>query len=186
MRGVILYGPPAAGKDTVTTALHELDARFTLYQRMKVGPGRTTGYRITDAATLDQLHQRGEVVWENHRYGARYVVDRPSLVEQLSAGVPVVHLGQRAAVAAVTAAVSDARWLVVYLWCPRDVAEQRIISRHTGDTAARLRAWDDTEPLAERDLFLNTAEMSPRTAAEVIHRHVLDDTRPAIAKSDAG
>ncbi len=183
MRGVILYGPPASGKDTVTGALHELDARFTLYQRLKVGPGRTTGYRMTDAATLDQLRQRGEVVWENHRYDARYVVDRPSLVQQLSTGVPVVHLGQRAAIAAVTAAVVGACWLVVYLWCPREVAEQRIVSRNTGDTAERLRAWDDTESLAERDLFLNTAEMSPRAAAEVIHRHVLGDARPATSRS---
>ncbi|SDY44316.1 guanylate kinase [Micromonospora pattaloongensis] len=177
MRGVIIYGPPAAGKDTVTAALHELDSRFALYRRLKVGPGRATGYRITDTASLDQLHHRGEVVWENHRYGARYAVDRPSLVEHLSAGVPIVHLGQRAAVAAVTAAVPDADWCVVYLWCPRHVAEQRIISRHTGDTAERLRAWDETEPLLDRDLFLNTAELAPHTAAERIRRHVLNGAR---------
>ncbi|MFG1716953.1 kinase [Micromonospora sp. NPDC049203] len=179
MRGVILYGPPAAGKDTVTSALYELDTRFTLYQRLKAGPGRTTGYRMTDTATLDRMRQRGEVVWENQRYEARYVVDRPSLVQQLSDGVPVVHLGQRAAVAAIARAVPGARWVVAYLWCPRKSAEQRIINRGTGDTTARLQAWDATEDLPEADLTLNTAELSPAVAAQRIHRRVLADDRRA-------
>ncbi|MEV6704315.1 kinase [Micromonospora wenchangensis] len=178
MRGVILYGPPAAGKDTVTAALHALDTRYSLFQRLKAGPGRTTGYRMTSEATLDELGRNGDVVWENGRYGARYVVDRPSLIEGLSAGMPVVHLGQRPAVDAVRAAVPDARWCVVYLWCPRDVAVQRIVARRTGDTEARIRAWDDTEPLAESDLTLNTAEVPPQLAAELIHHHALADTQP--------
>lgn len=179
MRGVILYGPPAAGKDTVTTALHELDSGYKLFRRLKAGSGRTSGYRMTDEATLDMLHRRGEVVWENRRYGARYVIDGPSLVQKLHDGIPIVHLGQREAVAAVTRAVPDARWLVVSLWCPRKVAEQRIIARKTGDTTERLSAWDATETLTEADLTLNTDDLTPRLAAERIHRHVMRDERPS-------
>ncbi len=138
MRGVILYGPPASGKDTITTALHRLDARYALYPRLKVSAGPTNGYRMADEATLAQLRHNGDVVWEKQRYGARYVVDRPSLTQRLSTGVPVVHPGQRPAVAAVAAAVPGARWCVAYLWCPREVAARRIIARRTGDTDARL------------------------------------------------
>ncbi|MET8197126.1 kinase [Micromonospora sp. NPDC005222] len=188
MRGVILYGPPAAGKDTVTTALHDLDNRYQLYARLKVGPGRTSGYRISDESALEALRRSGDVVWENQRYGARYVVDRPSLVTSLSAGVPVVHLGQRQAVAAVAAAVAGACWYVVYLWCARELAEQRIIARRTGDTDARLRAWDATEPLPEADLTINTGDLSPREAAERIHRHVLAEDAadvPQVRRSSA-
>ncbi|MEU5963877.1 kinase [Micromonospora parva] len=180
MRGVILYGPPAAGKDTVTAALRDLDPRYALFERLKVGPGRTRGYRMADETTLDQLRRSGDVVWENHRYGARYVVDRPFLTQQLSAAVPVVHLGQRQAIAAVTRAVPAASWWVVYLWCPRDVAERRISARQTGDAGARLRAWDDTEPLPDADLTIDTAEVSPHAAAERIHRHVLADGRSSV------
>jgi len=36
--GVLLYGPPAAGKDTVSAALIAVDARYVLFERLKVGP----------------------------------------------------------------------------------------------------------------------------------------------------
>jgi predicted PilT family ATPase len=35
--GILLYGPPAAGKDTITTALAALDARYAPFRRLKVG-----------------------------------------------------------------------------------------------------------------------------------------------------
>lgn len=165
----------------------QVDERYQLYSRLKVGPGRTSGYRMSDESGLEGLRRSGDVVWENQRYGARYVVDRPSLVTSLSAGVPVVHLGQRQAVAAVTAAVAGACWYVVYLWCARELAEQRVVARRTGDTDARLRAWDATEPLSVADLTINTGELSPREAAERIHRYVLADAAdvPQVRRSSA-
>jgi hypothetical protein len=45
---------------------------------------------------------RGDIVWENERYGAVYLVDRPSLLAYLASHVPVLHLGQADAVDAVT------------------------------------------------------------------------------------
>lgn len=179
MKGVVLYGPPAAGKDSITNALHQLDSRYTLYPRLKAGPGRTTGYRMTNETTVNVLRASGDVVWENRRYDAVYVIDRPSLAQRLLTGVPVVHLGQRPAIDAVTTAFPGVRWLVVYAWCPRDVAERRIIARGTGDTAARLAAWDATELLPDSDLMLNTAEISPQDAARRIDHHVLADDHSA-------
>ncbi|MGH2941284.1 MAG: hypothetical protein ACRDLN_00705 [Solirubrobacteraceae bacterium] len=41
--GVALYGPPASGKDTITRALTELDARYVHYLRLKAGSGRSDG-----------------------------------------------------------------------------------------------------------------------------------------------
>lgn len=51
MPAIILYGSPAAGKGTVTKALTRLGNSYRLYQRLKVGPGRTAGYRM---ATLSR------------------------------------------------------------------------------------------------------------------------------------
>jgi guanylate kinase len=126
MRGVILYGPPAAGKDTITEALHRLDHRYSLFRRLKVGAGKTAGYRMTTDAALRELRKSGDLIWENSRYGAVYAVDRPALLGHLAAGSPVLHLGQVEAIDAVIKATPDAHWTVVYVWCPREIAENAL------------------------------------------------------------
>jgi guanylate kinase len=168
---IVLYGPPAAGKDTVTKALTSLDLSYRHYQCIKIGAGRTAGYRMATLSHLDELRGSGAVVWETRRYGALYVVDRPSLAEMLNVSIPVLHSGQVEAVKAVTGAVG-AQWVTVWLWCPRDVAARRIAERGTGDTAARLRVWDATEPLPDADISVNTAEVTPADAATAIHGQV--------------
>lgn len=168
MRGVILYGPPASGKDTVTAALTALDGSYTLFQRLKAGGGRTQGYRPTTAPEIDQLRATGQVVWENRRYEATYVVDRAGLTAALASHTPVLHLGQVDAVKAVAAAMPAADWTVVQLWCPRREAERRMILRDTGDTDTRLTAWDETEPLPDAHITINTARLKPTTAATLI------------------
>lgn len=184
MRGVILYGPPAAGKDTVTRALSSLSAEYVLFQRLKVGGGRTSGYRMTTLSLVNRLHAQNDVLWANERYDAVYVVDRPSLREMLAISIPVLHLGQTKAVNAITGALPAVSWTTVYLWCPRDVARRRIIERRTGDVPARMHAWDETKPLTQANLSLNTAEVSPEECAYQVHEHVREagnkpsDNRP--------
>jgi guanylate kinase len=168
MLGVMLYGPPASGKDTVTKALHRLDPSCVLFPRLKVGGGRTTSYRMTDSASVEALRMRGDVIWENHRYGALYLIDRPALVHRLQHHVPVLHLGQPEAIDAVIAATPGTSWAIVALWCPREVAAQRLTARGSDDVAARLCAWDTTPPIARAALTLNTAKHSPDAAARLI------------------
>ncbi|MFF0173184.1 phosphotransferase-like protein [Micromonospora profundi] len=172
MRGVILYGPPASGKDTVTAALHQLHDQYQQFRRLKVGQGRTAGYRMSTDAELASLHASGGVVWENRRYGSVYVIDAPGLRQQLYRQIPVVHVGQVDAVDAVSTAFPDVRWTVVALTCPRDVAERRIVERQTGDSAERLRAWDETETIPTADLTIDTSTSSPELAARLIDQAV--------------
>jgi len=83
MRGVILYGPPASGKDTITRALYELDKCYVLFPRLKQGTAKTVGYRMVTAEQLDDLRERGELIWENARYRSVYGIDRSFLVTGL-------------------------------------------------------------------------------------------------------
>ncbi|PWU48906.1 kinase [Micromonospora globispora] len=170
MQGVILYGPPASGKDTLTVALHQLDGRYQQFRRLKAGPGRTAGYRMTTEDELIALRASGGVVWENRRYESVYVVDAPSLRQQLREAIPVVHLGQVDAIDAVRQAFPDVEWTVVALTCPRDVAERRIVQRQTGDATNRLRAWDETEAVATADITIDTSKTLPDLAAKLVDR----------------
>ncbi|MDP8931796.1 MAG: guanylate kinase [Actinomycetota bacterium] len=142
-RAVILYGPPASGKDEVTRALARLDSTFRHYIRLKVGTGRTDGYKMIGESELAELRHRGDVLFENTRYGNRYIVDRPRLRAMCKSGsIPVVHLGQVAGVRAVTS--FQARWLAILLWCSRETSRERASARGTIDISSRLDAWDET------------------------------------------
>src|SRR4051794_28742211 len=103
-RGVILYGPPASGKDTVSVELSRRNPKFEQFRRLKAGPGRTAGYRLVTDAHLEQMSDCGELLYTNARYGARYAVDRGGVEAMVSAKhVPVLHLGQVAGIEAVSA-----------------------------------------------------------------------------------
>ncbi|MGA4953760.1 phosphotransferase-like protein [Streptomyces lydicamycinicus] len=177
-QGVILYGPPASGKDTITRALAELDPRYALFARLKVGSGKSAGYRMGTAEQLRELDAAGDVVYANSRYGNTYAIDAPGLDDAFAAGVPVVHLGQvdgiRALVDGYTAA-----WSVVLLWCPRTVTEQRSAGRGDSDTTARLAAWDatredlDAHPDLAWDLTVDTTAVSPQEAARLIDQRLM-------------
>lgn len=171
MTGVILYGPPAAGKDTVTRELLRLSDRYALYQRIKVGNGRSAGYRFATCEQAATLRTNGLVVYENARYNARYLIERKSLSDLFASAVPVIHLGQIAGIEAIRRAFPHERLLVVSLWCPRDVAAERIAERRTGDDVERLRVWDATERIPG-DLSIDTATVTAVGAAEAIHAAV--------------
>ncbi|MFD8789425.1 phosphotransferase-like protein [Streptomyces vinaceus] len=172
-QGVILYGPPAAGKDTVTSALRTVNPRYAQFARLKVGIGKSAGYRMGTAEQLRDLETAGAVVYSNSRYGNTYVIDVPGLDAAFAAGVPVVHLGQVDGIRALVEGYA-ADWAVVLLWCPREVTEQRSTGRGDSDTAARLAAWDATrEDLDEHpgmawDLTVDTTAASPQDAARLI------------------
>ncbi|MBW0270073.1 hypothetical protein ATM97_02920 [Nocardia sp. MH4] len=167
--GIVLYGPPASGKDTVTAALTALEPRAQLFRRLKIGSGRSAGYRMGEIQDLVELESSGGVLYANRRYGATYVVDRPELERMRSEGlIPVVHLGQPEGVTALLDAELSANWLVVELWCPRNTAAERIVARDTGDLEARLTAWDETAHLTAPDLRIDTAETAAGDAAQLI------------------
>lgn len=170
-RGILLYGGPAAGKDTITTALTRSHPRYTQFTRRKHGRGRSTGYRIISDVELTATQASpDEIVWQNSRYGATYLITRADLKDALSSNqVPVLHLGQPAAIDAVTRAEPGTDWLIVELYCPPDVALARIQQRPTGDHTDRQQALAATPRLTSADLVINTATTAPEQAAAAIH-----------------
>jgi guanylate kinase len=172
---IILFGPPASGKDTVTKELEALDSKYRYFHRLKVGGGRDTGYRSTTESALHRMQEADQIIYSNQRYESTYAVDRLHLDELLAFGrVPIVHIGQIAGVETVVRRY-PARWLVVGLWCSRIEAERRLQARSDSRTQERITAWDTTlaeQRSADPDLFglqINTGEISPDRTAQAIH-----------------
>lgn len=185
MIGVLIYGPPASGKSTITRELEALEEPvFRSFQRLKVGRGRQDEYRMTTHLVLDTLRQKGDLIWENSRYGATYAIDRPELLRAAAVSVPVVHVGQEEAVDALISR-SSLEWMLVELRCPRETAFERIVARATGDAQERMVVWDQTAPLSNitADLVADTAASAPREVAKLIRLHLASrqaGTQPAL------
>ncbi|WP_216362082.1 kinase [Pseudonocardia sp. N23] len=162
---VALYGPPASGKDTITSELSKVDQQFRLFQRIKAGSGRQDGYRMVSPAQLDDLHNAGDIIWENTRYNARYAIDRSGLESATKSSVPVVHVGQPQAIAAMKDALTAQRVIVVELYYDRREAVERIAGRGDEDLEARLAAWDETPRLLTAHLRIDTSQVPPQLAA---------------------
>jgi hypothetical protein len=81
---------------------------------------------MTAVSAVDELRMRGDIVWENERYGAVYLVDRPSLLAYLASHLPVLHLGQADAVDAVMGRRRP--WLGWWLTCGVPGRWQRVDS----------------------------------------------------------
>jgi guanylate kinase len=172
MRGIVLYGPPASGKSTTTVALSQLDPRFTLVRKLKAGNQRGTEYDFVTVEELARLRAAGRLLLETCRYGNTYAIDRHQIDGLVSAGqAPIVHLG---AIADIRRLTETAEWLVVLLWTPRAVCEQRSRQRLDIDTPKRLAAWDETlaDLHAHREIAFphrfRTDLMTPREVAHQI------------------
>lgn len=172
--GIILYGPPASGKDTITAALIERNPRLVQFTRLKIGEGRSQGYRMGTIEQLHQLEAAGNVIYRNDRYDNIYLVDRPGLDAAFADGhVPIVHMGQIAGIKALETGY-PASWLSVQLACSRDVTKRRSTLRGDTDTPARLSAWDATEADLQAhaahgwDLHLRTDQQSASESAQTI------------------
>lgn len=174
---IVLYGPPAAGKDTITRELTRLDSRYVPLRRLKVGGGKSEGYRPASRELVEELRARGHVLYENQRYDNTYVVDEPSLTAMLAKGAtPVIHLGQLAGVRAVKR--HPAAWIAVLLGCGRQACADRTRARGSSDVDLRLAAWDETmadlQDVHSEDfaLRIDTEATSVQQAAAMIHAYV--------------
>jgi guanylate kinase len=174
-RGVILYGPPASGKDTVTAELSRQDNRFALLPKLKAGSGRSVGYRLVSSDELVVLRSKGRLVVETQRYGNRYAVDREDIAALTDSGrIPVVHMGNVADLERLRSAVPLA-WTTVLLWIPREVCAERSRRRGDSDSPKRLQAWDETAADLQAagdgapfDLTIHTDQLEPAEAARQI------------------
>ncbi|MEV6531685.1 guanylate kinase [Streptomyces sp. NPDC051639] len=170
---MILYGPPGVGKDTITSELSRLRPEFALFERLKAGPGRTTGYRLTTADHIEALSRAGGLLYRNARYEAEYAIDWQGIAALVDANrIPVLHMGQVLGASAVAA--FPLHWIRVLLWCPLDVTESRSIGRGDRDAEARVKVWHETrEDLLAHEtepwtLALRTDQLSPTESANAI------------------
>jgi guanylate kinase len=180
-RGIILCGPPASGKNTITQELSGLSPRYILFRKLKAGTGNGATYRHTTFEEIQGLRSSGNLLQSSQRYGNAYAVDRGELEAVFDQdAVPVIHMGDLAGVRALQA--YPAAWLSVLLRCPRRVTKNRLRDRGANDIATRLTAWDEaacdlsgSRP-GDFDLRIDTEQHTASESAQAIHKHLMEST----------
>jgi len=177
-RGVILCGPPASGKDTITRELSQLSTDYTLFRKLKAGSGGGATYRAATVEQIQNLTEAGDILQSSRRYGNVYAVDRRELESLFRRdAVPIIHMGDLAGVR--TLQTYPAAWLSVLLCCSRQLTEDRLHERASNDVAGRMAAWDEAAiDLAQSrpgdfDLYIDTAQRSIGNAAQAIHDQLI-------------
>jgi guanylate kinase len=168
-RPVILYGPPAVGKDTITAAITQRHPSYRQFRILKAGAGKTSTYRMTTARRLSECDL--VAIWT--RYGNTYAIDADGLNEALRNYRPILHFGAIAQIRDVLAHDGGIRWLVVDLNYPRAIARERLAQRNSHDIEQRLAIFDDTPllPVDLADLRIDTSDFTAEQAADSILGH---------------
>lgn len=173
-RGVVLFGPPASGKDTVTDALNQMDPQFVPFRKLKVGEGNWRGYRRTTSDELNRLASAGRLISVVRRYGNTYAVDSDELNALESRNlVPLIHTTDLTELAVLT---QRPGWRSVLLWTPLRTARTRLLARSHSDVGERL----DLRSLTLRalgwepppfDSIVDTSQVPAPETARVLVRH---------------
>lgn len=171
MRPIVLYGPPAVGKDTITEALATLDSAYRLFPLLKAGLGRNHGYRRIPLHEMGALASSGDLILRWNRYGNTYAVDRTELESALIAYIPVLHFAEKYHIETLLSATPTADWFVVELTCPRPIAAERLAARNPADVEQRLALFDQVPTIGDLShLKLDTSVLTPDAVAARIRR----------------
>lgn len=164
--GIVLAGPPGAGKRTTAFALTALGRRYERLPALTTARESTLDIERATPAHIDELRAWAQVLHESDRQGGAHVYDHERLRAIRDAGrFAVVTLDTTSALDAFARESPD--WLAVLLHGPYDQAR----------TTVARRSWARTERgLARvRDRFvltLRTDRLSALEVAQLVDRAV--------------
>ena len=163
-KGLVLYGGPAVGKSSTSQLIVEaFPNSFYRYQLRREGGDPPIGgtYRTTT-----NVQAESEIYHRYSKCGSTYIIDRAGFQD---AGMPIIEAGEPDSVEALRRL--SVQWVVIQLWCMRQIAAQRLQLRDPDQLDRRLEVWDSTSPIVS-DLVIDTSDAvnASREALEVAGR----------------
>lgn len=183
-RAILISGPPASGKDTLTRALGCIDPAYRMANKHKDSRAGSTHHIIVTPAAFDAMLEQGAFLQWHERYGRRYGLACRTVEDILAeGGFPIIHTGRLANLRMLQSVMPDA--VSVLLQAPLNVLTGRLSQRHAGNAveiAARLDAAE-TEIAETRDctddfdiVFHNDGDDGD-AAARALHQAILAHLR---------
>lgn len=148
---ILLCGPPASGKDTLTELLKKRNNIFCYFKKHRVANqvdrsrNLTTYFQIS-LKEFQQTIGKDEFIQFHKRYERFYGVSRKVLNNYLQCDkIPIIHVGKIYDLMELEAAL-EANVAKILIWETKDVIRERLMLRHHGDYKEihlRLKSYDD-------------------------------------------
>jgi len=140
---LLVAGPPASGKDTITEALTALDSKYVLFKKHRTGVD-SAKYNTLSAGDFEQMKNDGAFVQAHYRYGRGYGVCKETLRDLVDANkLPIIHTGKIDNLLLLKSTINYPCGTVL-LWEERDVLIERIKQRGpVNEVHTRVDGLDD-------------------------------------------
>jgi guanylate kinase len=147
---ILLSGPPASGKDSVTNLLNERNTLFVNFLKhcgcdLSAEKRGMESYVNISVEEFKRMISNGDFIQYHKRYGRFYGVSKKLLNDYLNKGlVPVIHTGRIENLITLESKILNKVYKIL-IWAKRDDIQQRLDKRQNGDIIEinkRLEAYD--------------------------------------------
>lgn len=136
---VILCGPPASGKDTITTALKGL-GDYEKVRLHRTGPRPKEGYIHVDDEQFEILKRENHFIEHHTTYGRQYGVSIGELlITSIKHKYSVIHLGSPKQALEIKKNLPQDIVKIIYLWNTRTELQERLHLRYQDNADEILR-----------------------------------------------
>jgi len=167
---LLLSGPPASGKDTVSHELINRNNRFVLFKKHRAGGETNSGYIDISTAQFKEMEAQNKFIQSHLRYGRLYGVSRDGIEKTLAYGkIPIIHTGRIENLVKLKD-VFGQKCIAIHLWEHRDILAERIRKRHNNaeEISARITALDEEiyDQSKKKAMFSNIDQYIRNTSLE--------------------
>ncbi len=131
---ILLCGPPASGKDSITEAICKIDEGFYHFKKHRAINGKTymhrNNYIDITKDEFKKMIENDEFIQYHERYNRYYGISKKAMADGISKNLNmIIHTGRIENLQELKKKINE-NTISILLWAPMDILRQRLVKRH--------------------------------------------------------